>query len=102
MADKKITALTALGTAILGEDLFHIIDDPNGTPTNKKITVDNVFKYIPGVVAMNDAGTPDAVTGNNKLILLLATCNALPPPEVRVILFDAILIKVVASASAFI
>ena len=75
MADKKITALTALGTAILGEDLFHIIDDPNGTPTNKKITVDNVFKYIPGVVAMNDAGTPDAVTGTGAVSIAKAVTH---------------------------
>ncbi len=75
MADKKITALTALGTAILGEDLFHIIDDPNGTPTNKKITVDNVFKYIPGVVAMNDAGTPDAVTGTGTVSIAKAVTH---------------------------
>ena len=55
MADKKITALTALGTGILGEDLFHIIDDPSGTPVNKKITVDNVFGYIPSLIALNQS-----------------------------------------------
>ena len=75
MADKKITSLTALGTAILGEDLFHIIDDPNGTPTNKKITVDNVFKYIPGVVAMNDAGTPDALVGTGVVSVVKAVTH---------------------------
>jgi len=53
MADKKITALTALGTGIAGEDLFHVIDDPSGTPVNKKITVDNVFGYIPSLIALN-------------------------------------------------
>ena len=53
MADKKITALTALGTGIAGEDLFHVIDDPSGTPVNKKITIDNVFGYIPSLIALN-------------------------------------------------
>ena len=62
MADKKITALTALGTGLAGEDLFHVIDDPSGTPVNKKITVDNVFGYIPSLIALNQ--TAQAISGN--------------------------------------
>ena len=47
MADKKITQLTDLGTALAGVDLFHVVDDPSGTPINKKVSAENIFNYIP-------------------------------------------------------
>jgi hypothetical protein len=42
MADKKVTALTAL-TAASNNDILMIVDDPLGTPISKKITVEDVF-----------------------------------------------------------
>ena len=47
MADKKITALTALGTADVdpAADLLHIIDY-SASPVNKKITVANLFDQV--------------------------------------------------------
>ena len=48
MADKKVSALTALSSSS-SEDLLLIVDDPNGTPASKKITVKNFF----GAVASN-------------------------------------------------
>jgi len=59
MADKKITALNA-STALSVDDLFHVVDDPSGSPTNKKITNANVFNKIPGWIGFSD--TPQALT----------------------------------------
>ena len=42
MADKKITSLNA-STALNTDDLLTVVDDPSGTPTNKKFIAGNVF-----------------------------------------------------------
>ena len=63
MADKKVTALTDLGTALADADLFHVVDDPSGTPINKKISAANVFNNIPtflGLAQASEAITADA------------------------------------------
>ena len=46
MADKKVTQLASL-TTTAAPDLLMIVDDPNGTPVSKKITIKNLFGAVP-------------------------------------------------------
>ena len=52
MADKKISQLTSLTTPA-SVDLLYIIDDPNGTPQSKKITLKDFFGAVPANTVFN-------------------------------------------------
>ena len=56
MADKKVTQLTTLATPN-DEDLLLLVDDPNGTPVSKKITVKSMFGSIPSNTAISGSLT---------------------------------------------
>ena len=64
MADKKITQLTDLGDGLASVDLFHIVDDPSGTPINKKITAEDVVNNIPSWLGLNS--TSQSITGDGS------------------------------------
>ena len=64
MADKKITQLTELGDALASVDLFHVVDDPSGTPINKKITAEDVFNNVPTWIGL--ASTSQSITGDGS------------------------------------
>ena len=74
MADKKITALTDLGDALASVDLFHIIDNPSGTPINKKVTAEDVFNNIPSWIGLKD--TPQTITGDGSSTLAVTVTES--------------------------
>ena len=86
MADKKITQLTDLGDGLASVDLFHVIDDPSGTPINKKITAEGVFNNIPTFLGLNstsqtstgDGSTSSAVDITSAVTEVNATSAAAP------------------------
>ena len=74
MADKKITQLTDLGDGLASVDLFHVVDDPSGTPINKKITAEDVFNNIPTWIGLNS--TSQAITGDGSTSTAIEITNA--------------------------
>ena len=73
MADKKITQLTDLGDGLASVDLFHVVDDPSGTPINKKITAEDVFNNIPTWLGLNS--TSQSITGDGSSTTAIEITN---------------------------
>ena len=68
MADKKITALNA-SAGLSTDDLFHVVDDPSGSPTNKRILTSTVFNKIPTFLGLNSTET---LTGDGNMSVTTA------------------------------
>ena len=84
MADKKVTALTSLGTATAREDLLHVIDDPGGTPTNKKVTIGEYANALNSPVVLGSSGALTEATHAGRILIIpnvaATTTYTLPTP----------------------
>ena len=78
MADKKISALTAM-TAPAIADFLHVIDDNSGTYTNQKVTLETLFENIPGYVgfATIQAVTAAGAVDVTSMVTTVATSAAI-------------------------
>ena len=73
MADKKITQLTDLGDGLASVDLFHVVDDPSGTPINKKITAEDVFNNVPTWLGLNSTSQSITADGSTSIAVNVTT-----------------------------
>ena len=77
MADKKITALTAL-TSLADADLFAVVDDVAGTPVTKKIAASDVATYVAGASVITNlipTDSDEVVEGATNLYYTTAREN---------------------------
>jgi len=73
MADKKVTALTDLGDNLASADLFHVVDDPSGTPVNKKVAAEDVFNNIPSWLGLKQTSQSITADGSTTTAVNVTT-----------------------------
>ena len=65
-----------MSTGIAGADLLHVVDDPTGTPINKKVSVTNFINNLPSFIGFSNSvedisdGTQTAISITTALTLL--------------------------------
>ena len=85
MADRKITELTAL-TSTNNADLLYVVDDPNGTPVSKKVTLKNFFNSVPANTTFSEKMTVSGNTtlnGSNTVISSNVNVTAAKGPKIN-------------------
>lgn len=78
MADKKVSALSAL-SSITSDDLFLVVNNPQGTPTSYKVSAKNMFKSVPANTAIKGLFTTTAntiIAGNQANVSANATFSS--------------------------
>ena len=88
MADKKITALTSIGTGIAAADVWMVIDDPTGTPTNKKMAVQDFTRYLPSPLGFAQA--PQALTAAGAVNVTAAITTIATSGAIALTMIDGI------------
>ena len=75
MADQKVSDLSSLTTPA-SEDLLLVVDNPNGTPASKSITLKNLFGAVPANTVVNRLTTNANTTLNGSNTYITANVNA--------------------------
>ena len=91
MADLKITNMTSLAAGTAIEDVLHIIDDPSGTPIDKKVTVGDLLNSLaaPVTLAVGALTLTEALHAGRMSIVPDQTASSvitLPAPKAGMVL----------------